>query len=119
MKNKYKIDLIIKEIKSMNSEQILELNNLYFEDCIESMIFHNNKDFFQTFFFNNPMDAVRLTQFGNYDFHDKYIKFNCEGNLDSFDYLDHTYIPDHIYNVAEFVLNNPKILESYFETELN
>jgi hypothetical protein len=44
----------------------------------------NDEDFFETVFYNDPMEAVRATQFGDYNFMDDYILFNGYGNLDSY-----------------------------------
>ena len=43
----------------------------------------NDEEFFNTFF-NNPMDAVRCSFYGNYKFYDKYVKFDGYYNLSSF-----------------------------------
>ena len=45
-------------------------------------VYENDADFFKMFF-TNPMEAVRATQFGNYNYSDDYVKFNGYGNLDS------------------------------------
>lgn len=45
----------------------------------------NDEEFFNTFFFNNPMEAVRSSFYGDYNFCDKYVKFDGYGNLKSVD----------------------------------
>ena len=49
---------------------------------------NNDEDFFNDFFFNNPMEAVRSSFYGNYKFCDEYVKFNGYGNLESFNDYD-------------------------------
>ena len=62
---------IISEINSIdNSLDYLE----YYE---------NNEEFFDTFFYNNPMDAVRSSFYGDYHFCDNWVKFDGYANLKS------------------------------------
>ena len=48
----------------------------------------NDEEFFNTYFYNNPMEAVRSSFYGDYKFCDKYVKFNGYGNLESFNDYD-------------------------------
>lgn len=62
---------IVSEINSIdNSLDYLE----YFE---------NNEEFFNTFFYNNPMEAVRSSFYGDYHFCDNWVKFDGYENLKS------------------------------------
>ena len=45
--------------------------------------FENNEEFFNTFFYNNPSEAVRSSFYGDYHYCDKYVKFDGYGNLKS------------------------------------
>ena len=45
--------------------------------------YENNEEFFNTFFYNNPMEAVRSSFYGDYHYCDKYVKFDGYGNLKS------------------------------------
>ena len=45
--------------------------------------YENNVEFFNTFFYNNPMEAVRSSFYGDYHYCDKYVKFDGYGNLKS------------------------------------
>ena len=47
--------------------------------------YENNEEFFNTFFYNNPMEAVRSEFYGDYHYCDKYVKFDGYGNLKSVD----------------------------------
>ena len=47
--------------------------------------YENNEEFFNTFFYNNPMEAVRSSYYGDYNYCDKYVKFDGYGNLKSVD----------------------------------
>lgn len=43
----------------------------------------NDEEFFNTYFYNNPMEAVRSSFFGHYNYCDEYVKFDGYGNLSS------------------------------------
>lgn len=46
---------------------------------------YNDEEFFNTYFHNNPMGAVRSVSFGEYNFNDEYVRFNGYGNLVTLD----------------------------------
>lgn len=62
---------IIREINSYNDE-------LDYFDYQE-----NDEYFFNIHFENNIMEAIRACHFGNYNYNDKYVKFNVYGNLET------------------------------------
>ena len=69
---------------------------------------YNDEDFFETFYKDNVVEAVRATQFGNYNFMDDFVLFNAYGNLESFDYpLDDF----DIETMVEFIVENENPLE--------
>lgn len=43
----------------------------------------NDKDFFDTYFYQNPDEAVRAVCYGDYKYTDEFVKFNAYGNLES------------------------------------
>lgn len=59
--------------------------NGYFDNLRVS---YNDEDFFNTYFYNNPMEAVRSVSFGEYNFNDVYVRFNAYGNLETLDEYD-------------------------------
>lgn len=59
--------------------------NGYFDNLRVS---YNDEDFFNTYFYNNPMEAVRSVSFGSYNFNDEYVRFNGYGNLETLDEYD-------------------------------
>ena len=63
---------LISEINSID-------NSLEYLEC-----WNNDDDFFNTFFSNNPTEAVRSAYYGNYNYCDEYVRFNGYGNLESF-----------------------------------
>ena len=62
---------------------ITEINSI--DNSLEYLEYWNNDDeFFNTFFSNNPTEAVRSAYYGNYNYCDEYVRFNGYGNLESF-----------------------------------
>lgn len=43
----------------------------------------NDEDFFNTYFEDKPMDAVRAVYYGDYNYGDELVHFNAYGNLES------------------------------------
>ena len=63
---------------------IIEINSIDGSlDFLE--FFDNDEEFFNTFFYNNPTEAVRSAYYGDYNYCDKYVKFDGDGNLKSVD----------------------------------
>lgn len=83
----------------------------------------NDEEFFNTYFYNNPMEAVRASYYGDYNFMDEFVKINDYGNLESKqeyevieemkDYIDE--IVDHLIKEKENIYiyddNLNKLLE--------
>lgn len=67
---------IVREINSYNEE----LDDLDYQE--------NDEYFFNTYFENNIMEAIRACYFGNYDYNDAYVKFDTYGNLESAGYFE-------------------------------
>ena len=66
---------------------VVEINSI--DGSLEYLEYWNNDDdFFNTFFFNNPMEAIRSSYYGDYNYCDKYVRFNGYGNLESFNDYD-------------------------------
>ena len=63
---------------------ITEINSI--DNSLEYLEYwDNDEEFFNTFFYNNPMEAVRSSYYGDYVYCDKYVKFDGYGNLKSLD----------------------------------
>lgn len=94
---------IIEIINNMTSDQLVELNNKYCEELnySDSDIYNNDEDFFNTFFRNEPMEVVRATFYGDYDFTHDYVIFNGYGNLETFNYMDTDRLVDSVERMAE------------------
>lgn len=71
----------------LNNEETLfdvvnELNS--WNNCLDYLEFWENDEEFFNSFFDSPMEAVRATYYGDYNFNDDYIRFNGYGNIESF-----------------------------------
>ena len=106
----------IREYLLNNEETLLEvvseLNS--WNGCLENLEFwENDEEFFNTFF-NNPMDAIRATYYGNYNYNDDYVKFNGYGNIDS--YSEYDRIEEIKDNIDDIVDN---LIEYYYNIYIN
>lgn len=112
------------QIKSIAS--ILEeldsniLFNLWDEYCNEKnpegYIYYNEEENINELFYDNPYEAIRATQYGEYSYTDEYFIVNSYGNLTSFDASElHQHISFN--DLAEYVKDNgcDEIIEVWHE----
>ena len=106
----------IREYLLNNEETLLdvvsELNS--WNGCLENLEFwENDEEFFNTFF-DNPMEAIRATYYGDYNYNDEYVKFNGYGNIDS--YSEYERIEEIKNNIDDIVDN---LIEYYYNIYIN
>ena len=106
----------IREYLLNNEETLLdvvsELNS--WNGCLENLEFwENDEEFFNTFF-DNPMEAIRATYYGDYNYNDEYVKFNGYGNIDS--YTEYERIEEIKDNIDDIVDN---LIEYYYNIYIN
>ena len=106
----------IREYLLNNEETLLdvvsELNS--WNSCLDYLDFwENDEEFFNTFF-DNPMEAIRATYYGNYNYNDDYVKFNGYGNIDS--YSEYERIEEIKDNIDDIVEN---LVECYYNIYIN
>jgi hypothetical protein len=74
----------LKENEEAALEVVRKLNSL--NGSFENInVYENDEEFFNTFFLNDPMAAVRAAQYGEYNYCDEYVRFNSYRNLESLD----------------------------------
>ena len=74
----------------------------------------NDEDFFDIYFSNNPMEAVRSAHYGNYNYSDDLVRFDSYGNLKSFDRWEYEEeLKDNIDDIIE------RLLLVYYEIYIN
>ena len=82
------------EIKNYLLNHVDEIRDIVYEiNSIDNSLdfleyWDNDEEFFNTFFYNNPTEAVRSAYYGDYNYCDKYVRFNGYGNLESFNDYD-------------------------------
>ena len=85
---------------------VSEINS--FDNSLEYLQYYeNDEEFFDTFFYNNPSEAVRSSYYGDYNYCDKYVKFGGYGNLKSVDdyELENEY-RDYIDDITKSLLEH-------------
>jgi len=103
-----KMESIVNQINNLDTEDLIRLNNSYCQEAnySDNEIYENDEDFFETFFRNNVIDAVRSASYGEYNFSEKYVKFNGYGNLESFNYFGTDDLVESVHTIAYFILEN-------------
>lgn len=105
-------DFLTEQIESMSTGQLINLNNSYCDYAnYEDYIRDNDDDFFNTYFSNNPAEAVRAASFGDYHHHHNYVKINGYGNLESLDNIDIDNLVESVNSIVEYAIEN----QSYFD----
>ena len=95
------------------SEIISEINSL--DGSLNFLEYwENDEEFFNTFFFNNPLEAVRASFYGSYNYCDEYVKFNAYGNLTSANKYELE--GEYKYYIDDIV---DSLLEHYEEMNIN
>lgn len=59
--------------------------NSYSGSLLHLEVFENDEEFFETFFCEAPLEAVRSALYGDYNYNDEYVKFDGYNNLESLD----------------------------------
>lgn len=98
---------IIDFLNQLNANELISIHNEYCESVnyVDDMIFGNDEHFFNEAF-TNPLDCARAVQFGDWRFHDDFVKFDGYGNLESIpDYRIHEMID--LNAIAEDIIKNP------------
>jgi hypothetical protein len=79
--------------------------------------FDNDEEFFNMFFEDRPMEAVRAAHFGDYNYGDDFVRFNGYGNLESFnDYDLEQELKDEIDEIIDAIIEKRQHI--YLEPEL-
>lgn len=99
----------IKKALLGNEEELINIVqeiNCYNGSLDHLNFYENDEEFFNTFFYNDPMRLAMLISYGDYKYHNDYVKFNGSGNLESFDRYEliqelKTYIDDIIESLKD------------------
>lgn len=70
----------------------------------------NDEEFFNTYYYNNPMEVARAVYYGDYNYYDDYVCINVCGNLETLSR----------YRLAELLINEVEdILLKWYEMYCN
>ena len=83
------LNFIIKQLEKLTNDELLTIHNEYCNEnnCLDNMIFENDEEFFEIHF-SSTLNAVRAVSFGEYEYQDKYVRFDGYANLESSNYVD-------------------------------
>ncbi len=116
MKNyiKNNLEAIKDYIDNLDDDEQIRLHNEFCQSHGngDDEIYDNDDDFFNTFFDNRTIEAVRAVCYGEYNYTDSYVKFNGYANLVSFNNPENEI---DITEIAEDILDNPG---NYYDIEL-
>lgn len=78
------IDAITEYLNNLGDSDLIALHNEYCqENSYEDEIYSNDEEFFNIFFANDVLKVVQAVSYGSYNYTDKYVQFNGQGNLNS------------------------------------
>lgn len=83
------IELFVECYNNCELSSKIAIHNIYVRETnygLENEIESNDEDFFNTFFEDKPMEAVRASFYGDFRYNDDWVWFNAYGNLESGDY---------------------------------
>ena len=115
----------VHEIDNMRS-MISEINSI--DGSLDYLDYwDNDEEFFNTYFYNNPTEAVRSAYYGDYNYCDDFVRFNGYANLESFndwelekEYKEHiddivNALLEHYQEISIYDNNLLEIIKGYFE----
>lgn len=87
-------------------DQLVTAIHAYNGELEHLMFYENDEEFFDTYFYNKPMEAVRAVQYGDYNYNDPYVQFDGYMNLVSYDTWQYKEaLQAHIDEIIEQVYN--------------
>ena|SRR5690554_1340934 len=103
-------------LNNLDDSELLSINREYLENInnLDSDIYENDEEFFEVYFPNKVMDAIRAVQFGDYRYTDTYVKFDGYANLETTNHLE-DFID--ISELAEYIHENPEDFDIEFDEE--
>lgn len=78
--------LIVKNASDLDASQLRDMVAYVngYDGSLENLEYYeNDDDFFNTYFSNNVIEAVRAVSFGDYNYSDDYVRLDAYGNLES------------------------------------
>ena len=115
-----KASTIKKAIYDLDTNQLIELNNIYCQSAgyYDNEIYNNDEDFFSTFY-PNPGDGLKVAQaifYGDYNYSHDYVKFNGYGTLESINYFEVSDLCELPETMADFIEDNFSDFDHLFDS---
>lgn len=113
---KNNLDAVKTYLTELTSQYQVNIHNTYCQEnnLSDDEIYSNDEEFFNLYFDNKVLEAVRAVSFGEYKYNDEFIKFNGYGNLVTFNYPENEI---DIAAIAEDILENPERYDIEIEEE--
>ena len=92
MKLENRLNKILSD-KLNNENGLLEILSIVdtinsIDDSLTHLAYYeNDKDFFNTYYYNNPYEVARAINYGCYNFADRFVCINSYGNIESYSTL--------------------------------
>lgn len=83
---------------------VMDINSYdgYFDDM---QWWDNDEEFFETFYGDDIMSAVRAVCYGEYNYTDEYVKINAYGNLETTNYIQDE-LEGYVDDIVEHIIDN-------------
>lgn len=113
------LEVIILEINGFNDKELKDLNNIFcsLTNSEDDMIYDNDQEFFDMFFSNNALGAIKKTHYGNYNYPESFVKFNGYDNIVSIEYIKEADLSDSFKAIAENVADNLREYSHLFDVD--
>lgn len=104
---KKSVEAITEFLNELDSNELVNIHNEYCQSVnySDDEIYNNDEEFFNVFFENRVLEAVRAVSYGEYKYTDDYIQFNGYGNLMTYNEYNVTECID-ITSIADDILEN-------------
>ena len=98
---------ILKAIELMTESELVQLNNAYCQNInSDNEVYENDEEFFNVFFENKILEAVRAISYGEYHYTHDWVRFNGCGNLETINYFGISELCELPQIIAEYIEEN-------------
>lgn len=110
-------EAIISYLNSLDDSDLVQIHNqrCQCDGYSSDEIHYNDEEFFNVYFGNDVMGALRASQYGEYNYTDEYVKFNGYANLETTNsptkWVDFS-------ELADAILKSPDNFDCYIELEV-
>lgn len=111
---KRNLESIVDYLNELSNSDLVSIHNEYCQSCnySDDEIYSNDEDFFNMFFEDQTLNAVRAVCFGDYEYNHDFVMFDGYANLQSFNSPENHV---DINAIAADILENE---QNYYDIEL-